>query len=136
MEGKEREGDNDPTHPCRKFLAPPLLNLTTQLYIRVSFFVDSNNVTETGQPSFLSYPNNTDVVFNNLKFAIYVCSQLLRAVRVHCVQAEKIASQMITEARLNGCIDQIDSIVHFEGSQFSTSYSATITSSRSVTCYY
>ena len=34
-----------------------------------------------------------------------------------CVlKAEKIASQMITEGRLNGCIDQIDSIVHFEGS--------------------
>jgi len=32
-----------------------------------------------------------------------------------CVKAEKIASQMITEGRLNGCIDQIDSIVHFEG---------------------
>jgi len=31
------------------------------------------------------------------------------------IQAEKIASQMITEGRLNGCIDQIDSIVHFEG---------------------
>lgn len=30
-------------------------------------------------------------------------------------QAEKIASQMITENRMNGCIDQIDSIVHFEG---------------------
>ncbi len=30
-------------------------------------------------------------------------------------QAEKIASQMITEGRMNGYIDQIDSIVHFEG---------------------
>lgn len=30
-------------------------------------------------------------------------------------QAEKIASQMITEGRMNGNIDQIDSIVHFEG---------------------
>jgi COP9 signalosome complex subunit 4 len=28
--------------------------------------------------------------------------------------AEKIASQMITEGRMNGYIDQIDSIVHFE----------------------
>jgi len=31
------------------------------------------------------------------------------------VEAEKIASQMITEGRMNGCIDQIDKIVHFEG---------------------
>ena len=30
------------------------------------------------------------------------------------MQAERIASQMITEERLNGYIDQIDSIVHFE----------------------
>jgi COP9 signalosome complex subunit 4 len=29
-------------------------------------------------------------------------------------KAEKIASHMISEGRLNGCIDQIDSIVHFE----------------------
>lgn len=29
-------------------------------------------------------------------------------------QAEKIASQMITEGRMNGFIDQIDGIVHFE----------------------
>jgi hypothetical protein len=30
------------------------------------------------------------------------------------IKAEKIASQMITEGRMNGYIDQIDSIVHFE----------------------
>ena len=30
------------------------------------------------------------------------------------LRAEKIASQMITEGRMNGTIDQIDSIVHFE----------------------
>lgn len=29
-------------------------------------------------------------------------------------KAEKIASQMITEGRLNGYIDQLDSTVHFE----------------------
>ena len=29
-------------------------------------------------------------------------------------RAEKIASQMITEGRMNGVIDQIDSILHFE----------------------
>ena len=33
------------------------------------------------------------------------------------LQAEKIASQMITEGRMNGYVDQIDSIVHFEGKQ-------------------
>lgn len=31
------------------------------------------------------------------------------------MQAEKIASQMITEGRMNGYVDQIDSTVHFEG---------------------
>ena len=30
-------------------------------------------------------------------------------------QAESIASQMITEERMNGYVDQIDSTVHFEG---------------------
>lgn len=33
-------------------------------------------------------------------------------------QAEKIASQMITEGRMNGFIDQIDGIVHFESKKF------------------
>ncbi|XP_012502603.1 PREDICTED: COP9 signalosome complex subunit 4 [Propithecus coquereli] len=32
----------------------------------------------------------------------------------HVLYAEKIASQMITEGRMNGFIDQIDGIVHFE----------------------
>ena len=31
------------------------------------------------------------------------------------LQAEKIASQMITEERMNGYINQVDSFVHFEG---------------------
>lgn len=35
-----------------------------------------------------------------------------------CKQAEKIASQMITEGRMNGFIDQIDGIVHFESKRF------------------
>jgi PCI domain. len=34
------------------------------------------------------------------------------------MKAEKIASQMITEGRMNGYIDQIDSIVHFESKTF------------------
>ena len=29
-------------------------------------------------------------------------------------QAEKVVSQMITEGRMNGTIDQIDGIIHFE----------------------
>lgn len=30
------------------------------------------------------------------------------------VKSEKIASQMVTEGRMNGSVDQIDSVVHFE----------------------
>jgi len=66
------------------------------------------------------------------KIAFFVCLKLLytsqtflstnltiplsRSYMIMCVlfQAEKIASQMITEGRMNGYIDQIDSIVHFE----------------------
>lgn len=33
------------------------------------------------------------------------------------LRAEKIASQMITEGRMAGSIDQIDSIVHFESNK-------------------
>lgn len=43
-----------------------------------------------------------------------------------CGQAEKIASQMITEGRMNGFIDQIDGIVHFE-SKYGMLYSLNIT---------
>lgn len=38
-----------------------------------------------------------------------------------CPQAEKIASQMITEGRMNGFIDQIDGIVHFESEYLAVS---------------
>lgn len=52
---------------------------------------------------------------NLLCVAVYFSRCILR---VFCgfvrLQAEKIASQMITEGRMNGFIDQIDSIVHFE----------------------
>lgn len=41
-------------------------------------------------------------MYVDLSFLLVVC------------QAEKIASQMITEGRMNGFIDQIDGIVHFE----------------------
>lgn len=41
-------------------------------------------------------------------------SELSLCVSVPVPQAEKIASQMITEGRMNGFIDQIDGIVHFE----------------------
>lgn len=50
----------------------------------------------------------------------HLCSCLLSIIYVEmlaslvCPQAEKIASQMITEGRMNGFIDQIDGIVHFE----------------------
>lgn len=45
-------------------------------------------------------------------FLLIMCVDL-SFLLVFC-QAEKIASQMITEGRMNGFIDQIDGIVHFE----------------------
>lgn len=50
----------------------------------------------------------------------YSLHPLLHSLHDHVVhnlisfQAEKIASQMISEGRMNGYIDQIDGIVHFE----------------------
>uniref|UniRef100_A0A9L0TST4 COP9 signalosome complex subunit 4 n=1 Tax=Equus caballus TaxID=9796 RepID=A0A9L0TST4_HORSE len=38
----------------------------------------------------------------------------LLSAKIPAAKAEKIASQMITEGRMNGFIDQIDGIVHFE----------------------
>lgn len=47
---------------------------------------------------------------------------MIKCLRIYffffCKQAEKIASQMITEGRMNGFIDQIDGIVHFESKRF------------------
>lgn len=43
-------------------------------------------------------------------------------------RAEKIASQMITEGRMNGSIDQIDSILHFESDEVLTAFDRQIQS--------
>lgn len=56
------------------------------------------------------YDVNT-IHIKSVKYYIYFVSNK----PVFSGQAEKIASQMITEGRMNGNIDQIDSIVHFEG---------------------
>ena len=48
-------------------------------------------------------------LYNNITF-----TELGALLEVDPLRAEKIASQMITEGRMNGSIDQIDSIVHFE----------------------
>ncbi|XP_015588268.1 COP9 signalosome complex subunit 4 [Cephus cinctus] len=48
-------------------------------------------------------------LYNNITF-----EELGALLEIPPTKAEKIASQMITEGRMNGFIDQIDSIVHFE----------------------
>ncbi|KAL4239497.1 COP9 signalosome complex subunit 4 [Mactra antiquata] len=48
-------------------------------------------------------------LYNNISFP-----ELGALLEISPTKAEKIASQMITESRMNGYIDQIDSIVHFE----------------------
>ncbi|XP_046567308.1 COP9 signalosome complex subunit 4-like [Haliotis rubra] len=48
-------------------------------------------------------------LYNNISF-----EELGSLLEIPPQKAEKIASQMITEGRMNGNIDQIDSIVHFE----------------------
>lgn len=48
-------------------------------------------------------------LYNNITF-----EELGALLEINPSKAEKIASQMITEGRMNGYIDQIDSIVHFE----------------------
>uniref|UniRef100_T1JPH2 COP9 signalosome complex subunit 4 n=1 Tax=Strigamia maritima TaxID=126957 RepID=T1JPH2_STRMM len=48
-------------------------------------------------------------LYNNITF-----EELGALLEIPPAKAEKIASQMITESRMNGYIDQIDSIVHFE----------------------
>lgn len=49
-------------------------------------------------------------LYNNITF-----EELGALLEIPPKKAERIASQMITEGRMNGCIDQIDGIVHFEG---------------------
>lgn len=51
-------------------------------------------------------------LYNNISF-----EELGSLLEIPPTKAEKIASQMITEGRMNGYIDQIDSIVHFEGNK-------------------
>ncbi|KAK7111786.1 COP9 signalosome complex subunit 4-like [Littorina saxatilis] len=48
-------------------------------------------------------------LYNNISF-----TELGALLEIPPAKAEKIASQMITEGRMNGYVDQIDSIVHFE----------------------
>lgn len=48
-------------------------------------------------------------LYNNITF-----EELGSLLDIPAVKAEKIASQMITEGRMNGHIDQISGIVHFE----------------------
>ncbi|XP_050302083.1 COP9 signalosome complex subunit 4 [Anthonomus grandis grandis] len=48
-------------------------------------------------------------LYNNISF-----EELGALLEINSTKAEKIASQMITEGRMHGYIDQIDSIVHFE----------------------
>ncbi|XP_025083416.1 COP9 signalosome complex subunit 4-like [Pomacea canaliculata] len=48
-------------------------------------------------------------LYNNISF-----SELGALLEIPPAKAEKIASQMITEGRMNGYVDQIDSTVHFE----------------------
>jgi len=48
-------------------------------------------------------------LYNNISF-----EELGTLLEIPAAKAEKIASQMITESRMNGCIDQIAMIIHFE----------------------
>lgn len=49
-------------------------------------------------------------LYNNITF-----EELGALLEIDPKKAERIASQMLTEERMNGYIDQIDGIVHFEG---------------------
>lgn len=51
-------------------------------------------------------------LYNNIKF-----EELGALLEIPPSKAEKIASQMISEGRMNGYIDQIDGIVHFESAE-------------------
>jgi hypothetical protein len=48
------------------------------------------------------------------QYMISVSFYLLRLLEIPPAKAEKIASQMITEERMGGHIDQLESVVHFE----------------------
>eukprot|EP00794_Sanderia_malayensis_P012800 gene12800-14113_t len=51
-------------------------------------------------------------LYNNITF-----DELGRLLEIPSTKAERIAAQMISESRMSGSIDQIDSIVHFEAQQ-------------------
>lgn len=56
-------------------------------------------------------------LYNNITF-----EELGALLEIPPMKGEKIASQMITESRMNGYIDQIDSIVHFESKLINIGY--------------
>uniref|UniRef100_A0A224YVQ7 COP9 signalosome complex subunit 4 n=1 Tax=Rhipicephalus zambeziensis TaxID=60191 RepID=A0A224YVQ7_9ACAR len=60
-------------------------------------------------------------LYNNITF-----EELGALLEIPSSKAEKIASQMITEGRMNGYIDQIDSIVHFESREVLPSWNQQI----------
>ena len=62
-------------------------------------------------------------LYRNIRF-----SELGALLEIDSVKAEKIASQMITEGRMNGSIDQIDSILYFESSEVLTAFDRQIQS--------
>ncbi|KAF8782588.1 COP9 signalosome complex subunit 4-like [Argiope bruennichi] len=62
-------------------------------------------------------------LYNNITF-----DELGALLEIPPVKAEKIASQMITEGRMNGHIDQIDSIVNFENKEVLPSWDKQIES--------
>ncbi|GBN07100.1 COP9 signalosome complex subunit 4 [Araneus ventricosus] len=62
-------------------------------------------------------------LYNNITF-----DELGALLEIPPVKAEKIASQMITEGRMNGHIDQIDSIVNFESKEVLPSWDKQIES--------
>lgn len=62
-------------------------------------------------------------LYNNISFV-----ELGALLEIPAEKAEKIASQMITEGRMSGFIDQIDSIVHFETRELLPSWDCQIQS--------
>ncbi|KAL1478309.1 hypothetical protein MTO96_035119, partial [Rhipicephalus appendiculatus] len=60
-------------------------------------------------------------LYNNITF-----EELGALLEIPSSKAKKIASQMITEGRMNGYIDQIDSIVHFESREVLPSWNQQI----------
>ncbi|KAJ8022362.1 COP9 signalosome complex subunit 4 [Holothuria leucospilota] len=61
------------------------------------------------QPHQKATTADASKLYNNIKF-----EELGALLEIPPSKAEKIASQMISEGRMNGYIDQIDGIVHFE----------------------